>query len=36
MWINDMHTNNYYEITHDEYDESKGITNSSSELKVYN
>ena len=33
MWINDMHTNNYYEITHDEYDESKGITNSSSELK---
>lgn len=33
MWINDMHTNNYYEITHDEYDESKGITDSSSELK---
>lgn len=33
MWINDKHTNNYYEITHDEYDESLGITDSSSELK---
>lgn len=33
MWINDKHTNNYYEISHDEYDESKGITDSSSELK---
>ena len=33
MWINDLHTNNYYEITHDTYDESKGITDSSSELR---
>lgn len=33
MWINDKHTNNHYEITHDEYDESLGITDSSSELK---
>ena len=33
MWINDNHTNNYYEISHYEYDESKGITDSSSELK---
>ena len=33
MWISDKHTNNHYEISHDEYDESKGITDSSSELK---
>lgn len=33
MWIDDEHTNNYYEISHDKYDESKGITDSSSELK---
>lgn len=33
MWISDKHTNNYYEISHDEYDETKGITDSSSELK---
>ncbi len=33
MWINDKHTNHYYEISHDEYDKSKGITDSSSELK---
>lgn len=33
MWIRDNHTNNYYEISHDEYDDKKGITDSSSELK---
>ena len=33
MWITDKHTNNYYEVSHAEYDESKGITDSSSELK---
>lgn len=33
MWISDKHTNNHYEISHAEYDESKGITDSSSELK---
>lgn len=33
MWVYNMHTNNHYEISHDEYDESKGITDSSSELK---
>lgn len=33
LWINDLHTNQYYELTHDEYDESLGITDSTSELK---
>lgn len=33
MWITNNHTNNYYEISHNSYDESKGITDSSSELR---
>ena len=33
MWINDKHTNQFYEITHDSYDESLGIVDSSTELE---
>lgn len=33
MWINDLHTNNHYEISHAAYDESLGIVDSSTELK---
>lgn len=33
LWIRDLHTNQHYELTHDEYDESLGITDSTSELK---
>jgi len=33
LWISDLHTNNHYELTHDKYDESLGITDSTSELK---
>lgn len=33
LWITDVHTNNWYEISHPTYDEDLGITDSSSELK---
>jgi len=33
MWIKNNHTNSHYEISHSEYDESKGIIDSSTELK---
>lgn len=33
MWIGSKHTGNYFEISHPCYDESLGITDSSSELK---
>lgn len=33
IWVSDPHTNQYYEISHEEYDESVGITDADSELK---
>jgi hypothetical protein len=33
LWIHDTHTSNYFELSHECYDESLGITDSSSELK---
>ena len=33
MWINEKHTKTNYEISHPEYDESLGITDSSTELE---
>lgn len=33
LWITNLHTNNYYEIAHEHYDKSLGITDSSSELR---
>lgn len=33
IWVSDMHTNQYYEISHETYDENLGITDSDSELR---
>lgn len=33
LWITNLYTNNYYEIAHERYDKSLGITDSSSELR---
>lgn len=33
IWVTDMHTDRSYEISHEEYDESVGITDADSELR---